>query len=298
MTTTDTTNNAQIGELASAQCISVPDLFIKAMREGLEATAVHNAVTEAIMNDVGVTAMHESMKVHDLEPYLPHRRRQRGTFSTAYVEPFCEYTKTHAGDGATVFVDASEMTAHAVLDLGNLYAAGHADHNARLQLKRTAAFDALLAFSGRTHKQQALAEFLEDWAPHVRLEFFHHDEAITIKQALASVRRITIDSIRKVDSEQKQLSANLSAFESVQASSKDPMPTMIYVHTKPYADLAERTFALRLAIHTGESVPELTLRIQNMEKHTEEMGKELAALVMEGMGGVMPVLLGKYAKAN
>lgn len=295
--TTNTNTEAILGTLASAPFISVPDQFIEAMREGLEATAAHNAVTDAITTDVGVTALHQDIKVRDLEDYLPHRRRQRGTFSTAYVDPFCEYAKTHADDGATVFVDASEMTAHAVLDLGSVHAAGHADHHARLQLKRTAAFDALLQFSGRTHKQQAVAEFFEDWAPHARMEFFHGDEAITLKQAIAAVRRITIDSVRKVDSEQQQLSANLSAFESVQASSKDPLPTTIYVHTKPYADLAERTFVLRLAIHTGDSVPTLTLRIQNMEQHTEEMGQQLAALVFDGIDGDMPVLLGKYSKA-
>ena len=296
--TTDTDLHSIEGHLASAPFINVPDQFIEALREGVEATAVHQATQEAIVTGLGVTALHQDMQVKDLEAYLPQRRRQRGTFATAYVQPFCQYAQVHADKGATVFVDAADMTAHAALDLGSIEAPGHVDHHARLQLKRTAAFDALLQFSGRTHKQQAVAEFLEDWAPHVGLEFFHGAESITLGQALAAVRRITIESARKVDSEQQQLSANRTAFESVQATSKDPLPTTIYVRTKAYADLGERLFVLRLTIHTGDSVPTLALRIQNMERHTEEMGRELADLVSQTIGGAMPVLLGKYSKAQ
>ncbi len=299
--TTETTTTAipgQLEHLASAPFINVPEQFIEAMRESQVATAVHTAVQDAIITGLGVTALHQDMQVHDLEKYLPHRRRQRGAFSTPYVQPFCQYAQAHADRGATVFVDAGEMAATAVLDLGSIEAPGHADHSARLQLKRAAAFDALEQFAGRTHKQQAVAEFFEDWAPHVGLEFFHGDASITLGQALAAVRRITIESARKVDSEQQQLSANRTAFESVQATSKDPLPTTIYVKTRPYADLAERLFVLRLAIHTGDSVPTLTLRIQNMEQHTEEMGRELAELVSQTIGGAMPVLLGKYSKGQ
>ena len=295
---TTTAIPGQLGEFASTPFINIPDELIQTLRDGLDAQAVHDAVHDAILSDIGLTALHQDVTVHDLEKHLPHRRRQRGMFSTPYVQPFCQYAQAHADKGATVFVDAGEMAATAVLDLGSIEAPGHADHSARLQLKRAAAFDALQQFDGRTHKQQAVAEFFEDWAPHVGLEFFHGTESITLGQALAAVRRITIESARKVDSEQQQLSANRTAFESVQATSKDPLPTTIYVRTKPYADLAERLFVLRLAIHTGDSVPTLTLRIKNMEQHTEEMGRELVDLVQQTMGGAMPVLLGKYSKGQ
>ena len=303
MTTSDTTSSpdnlqALEGQLATAQFMNVPDQLVEALREGVEATAVHTAVQDAIITGLGVTALHEDVKVQDLETYLPHRRRQRGTFSTAYVAPFCEYAQVHADKGATVFIDAAEMRADAVLDLGSIEAPGHADHHARLQLKRTAAFDAIVAFTGRLHKQQAMAEWLEDWAPHVEMQFFHGADSITLGQALAAVRRITIESARKVDSEQQQLSANRTAFESVQATSKDPLPTTVYMRTRPYADLDERLFVLRLSINTGESAPLLNLRVQNMEQHTEEMGRELAALVSKTMNGAMPVLLGSYSRGQ
>ena len=292
------TTTALEGQAACAPFINVPESFIDAMREGVEASVVHAAVQESIVSGLGVTALSEGVGVHDLEKYLPHRRRQRGAFSTQHVKAFGQYAATHAAQGAMVFVDTGAMQARAVLDLGTLAEPGHADHIAKLAPRRTAAFDALQQFAGRQHSQQAVAEFLEDWAPHVELQLFNDSDAITLPKALAAVRRITIESARRVDSEQQQLSANMTAFESVQASSKEPLPTTVYFTTTPYADLQPRTFVMRLAIHTGGNAPALTLRIQNMEKHTEEMGQELAELVRQTIGDRLPVLLGDFSKAQ
>ena len=128
---------------------TVPDQFIAAMREGLAARAVHDAVKDAVLTTWGATALHEDVKVHDLEQYLPCRRRARGTMSTAYVAPFAQYAISYAETGAAVFVDAEHMAATAVLDLGTKEVAGHADHRAKLAPVKTAAYAALLGVNGR-----------------------------------------------------------------------------------------------------------------------------------------------------
>lgn len=97
---------------------SVPDQFIKVMNEGLTATAVHNALMAGALSPVGATALHEDMKVHDLEHLQPYRRRARGFMTTAYVAPFAQYATAYHEPGAAVFVDAEHMAATAVLDLG------------------------------------------------------------------------------------------------------------------------------------------------------------------------------------
>lgn len=56
-------------------------------------------------------------------------------------------------------------------------------------------------------------------------------------------------------------------------------------------------------VDNDDKGPVLTLRIQNAERHEEEMGQELAALVRLGMedsqaGGDVPVLLGDYQRGN
>ncbi|MFN7155056.1 MAG: DUF2303 family protein [Acidovorax sp.] len=294
------TSNPATAELQAidGRIWSVPDQFIDAMREGLQAYAVHQNVQEAIITGTGAAALADDVKVHDLEPYLPNRRRARGTMATAYVAPFAQYATAYAEPGAAVFVDAEHMAATAVLDLGTKETPGHTDHRAKLQPSKTAPYTALLAINGRLQSQQALAEFIEDWGALARLQFFNADGEISNGKALAAVRRITIENLRKVDSEEQQLSANRTAFESVKASSQEPIPTTIYYTCKPYADLEERTFVLRISIITGDKAPSLVLRIQNLEAHVEEMGKELAKLVQTAISGAMPVLLGSYSKAQ
>ena len=277
---------------------SVPDQFIKVMNEGLTATAVHNALMAGALSPVGATALHEDMKVHDLEDLLPNRRRARGTMATAYVAPFAQYATAYAEPGAAVFVDADNMTASAVLDLGTKESPGHIDHRAKLQPSKTATYAALLNINGRAQSQQQLAEFVEDWNITAQMKFFNNEGEIQTGKALAAIRRITVENLRKVDSEEQQLSANRTAFESVKASSHEPIPTLIYYTCKPYADLAERTFVLRLSILTSDKGPSLVLRIQNLEAHVEEMGQQLCALVFEAINGAMPVLMGSYSKAG
>lgn len=287
------------GALSAAPFLSVPDEFIKALKNNQAITAADFALGAA-MDAPGkaLLALPDDFKVHDLEAMLPHRRRARGSMQTAYVAPFAQYATAYAAPGATVFVDSEHMAATAVLDLGTTQVPGHADHRAKLQPTKTAAYAALLGINGRAQGQQQLAEFLEDWGSTARLQFFGAEGEATPGKALAAIRRITIENLRKVESEEAQLSANRTAFESVKASSQEPIPTTIYFACKPYADLQERTFVLRLSILTGEKAPMLVLRIQNLEAHTEEMGNELAGLVRAAIGDALPVLLGSYSKAS
>lgn len=296
-TETPTPVTAELQAIAGG-ITTVPDQFVKTMAEGLTAAAVHNNVKEAVLTSWGATALHEDYKVHDLEHLLPCRRRARGTMSTAYVGPFAQYATAYADPGAAVFVDAEHMAATAVLDLGTKETPGHTDHRAKLQPTKTAAYAALLTLNGRAQSQQTLAEFFEDWGSVAVLNFFTPDGEISMGKALAAIRRITIENLRKVDSEEQQLSANRTAFESVKASSQEPIPTTIYYTCKPYADLVERTFVLRLSILTGEKAPSLVLRIQNLEAHIEAMGSEMAELVRTAISGAMPVLLGSYSKGG
>lgn len=299
---TDNTATAELLQpgAAIAPAVSIPDAFIKALEEGQEITAASLAVEVALSdnNPRAVAALPEHFKLHDLEPYLPQRRRARGKMTTAYVQPFADYTRSYAGPGAVVFVNAEEMAATAVLDLGTIEKPGHADNRAVLAPSKTAAHDALRRINGQPKSQQTLAEFIEDWGALALMTFANEQGDITHSQALAAIRRITIESARKVDNEEKALSASRTAFESVAATSADPIPTLITFTCKPYADLQPRTFAIRLSILTNDSKPQLVLRIQNLETHVEQMGQELAALVHDAIQGAMPVLLGSYAKAG
>lgn len=278
---------------------------VEAIREMQEAKTIQHA-NENVHAMAGaksaVVALPDRYSTHDLEKFLPTRRRARGRMSTSSVRDFAAYTSAHREPGASVFIDATKMRAVGVLNLGTPLEPGHADNLAVLELEQTAAFKALLqARSG--HKSQAtLAEFLEDWPDAVQA--FAGTEQLAAPKAIAAIRKITIESLRKLESEEQQLSATRSAFESVAATSTEKLPTHIYFRCVPYAGLAERTFVLRLAIHTGDKAPQLSLRIVNEELHAEQMAQELCQLLRMtleeaayGGDSPLPVLIGSYAAA-
>ena len=271
---------------------------ITALQEGASINAANNALVDTYATKE-LAALPSDYKLHDLEQYLPNRRRARGTMATADLGTFAEYVVSHGEAGSSVFVDQDNMTATAVLNLGTPEAPGHADSRAKLELKKTAAYKALLQHAlGNGHKQATVAEFLEDWPDHISC-FSEAAGPIATPQAVAAVRKLTIESMRKLESSEQQLSTARSAFESVTATSADPLPTTIVFACQPYADLQEREFVLRLGVLTGDTKPAITLRIAKAEKHAEEMAKELAELI-EGrfLGAGVPVLLGSYSKAT
>lgn len=298
--TNSTAASAEAQDMAHATfspAMTVPDAFIEALESGQEITAAASAVGAAIEDNNGLVALPDSMKVHDLEHAMPYRRHARGSMNTPFVDPFARYTTAHAEDGACVFINATDMQATAVLNLGTPYVPGHADNLAKLTPIKTAAYQALLAITRGPITQQQAAEFFEDWAG--ELEFYTDDAQVTPKQAVAAVRRITIEALAKVESEEQSLSATRSAFESVTASSKEPIPTRVYFACKPYADLQSRTFVLRLGVLTGEKTPRLMLRMLKAEEHAEEMAEELCVLVRDAIDlATIPVLVGQYTKAQ
>lgn len=263
-------------------------------KDAIEALQLSEAITAANNNVSAsfVAALPEDFKLHDLEKYQTIRRRAIGMMKTNALSDFASYVKIHSELGSTVFVNAAEMSAKAVLNLGIPEEPGQADNLAVLEARRTAAFQAMLAVSGgQAHSQQTIAEFLEDWPSMVSC--FNDEGNISPAKAIAAVRKVSIESMRKMESTEKQHAASRSAFESVQATSTEPLPTLIYFETVPYHGLSLRLFVLRLGVRTGGEKPAITLRIQNMEQHEEEMANELAELVRATVKD-SPVLLGTY----
>lgn len=250
------------------------------------------AATLADSDTTNLVALPENYSLHDLEKHLANRRRPRGIMKTNHLASFANYSKQHAGDGASVFVDAERMKATAVLNLGTPGEPGHADDLAQYAPGQTAAYQAMLTHTASSMNQRAAAEFFEDWATH--LQFFTDAGQVSGSKAIAAVRKITIENMKKLASSEEQLSANRSTFESVSASSDDPIPTIIYFTTQPYDVLPSRVFVLRLSINTSSNQPLIVLRVATLEKHKEEMALELADLVRNAFDNSLSVALGTY----
>lgn len=270
---------------------------LTALQESQSIHQANNAV--AVSKDTKDTvALPSDYKLHDLEQYLPNRRRARGTMATSVLTSFADYSMAHAETGASVFISTDTLKAVTVLNLGTPEAPGHTDNRAWLEMEKTAAYKALTGIAnGSGRSQKDVAEFMEDWQEHVQC--FDDAGEIKTSKAIAAIRKITIEAMRKMESEEQSLSASKSAFESVQASSKEPLPTVIYFNCEPYSGLEKRLFVLRLGVLTGESSPKVNLRIVKAEQHQEEMAKELAEKIQALLDGEnIPVMLGSYSKAQ
>lgn len=267
-------------------------------KEAIELLSRAQAITAANNETTGdhPIALPSDFALHDLEPYSAQRRRPRGTMTTSVAEHFALYAKEHQEEGAAVFVDGNAMSATAVLNMGTSAKPGHADNLAVLELESTAPFDALLRVNGNAMGQTQASEFIEDWAD--RIVCMDADGGlIETKKAVAAVRRITIEALKKVESSEQTLRADRSTFESVAASSVEPIPAMVQFSCVPYLGLAPRKFVMRLSVRTSDK-PQLLLRVVSLEREREEMAQEMRALVGGAVASALPVYVGAYQRKN
>lgn len=218
------------------------------------------------------------VKTYDLERLMANRYRFRGDMNTTCIEDFVQYSKGYAGEGVRCFIDADEMSATTVFNIGTLDKPGHADNRAHLQLKKTSPFRSLLEVNGTKYRQKSMAEWLEDWIDFLTA-YDAEGQAMNIKQAVSAVRKITIEATRNADYEDQDMSAKRSVMESVEAKSKDVMPSYFEFECIPYEGLTNRKFRLRFSILTSDE-PILVVRIIQLETAEEEMAKEFRDLLV------------------
>lgn len=271
---------------------------IEKLSEAQAIAAAARATEDALDSSTPVVHLPQNFGTCNLEKYMPRRTRARGAMETRSVSDFVEYAVMHAETGACIFVDQDAFVAIAVLNLGDQREPGHADNIAKLRMKKTAAYDMLRNVAdGHLMTQSQVAEFFEDWLPFLR--FTRNDADVPPGQAIAAVRKITIEAARKVQSEEQQLSTNRTTFEKVSADGDGTIPTHISFTCNPYSDLKSRIFVMRLAISTGNDKVGVTLRVAKIEEHEERMADELCCLIEEQVGSQkdvsLPVFVGTYA---
>ena len=220
-------------------------------------------------------------KVSSLENLQEGRFRFRGEMKTTSISDFVKYSIKNAIDeGVSCFIDADEMSAKTIFNIGTIGEPGHADNTALVKLKQTSPFAALLKIDGVKHRQKELAEWLEDWRDYL-IAFDADGNVLDIKQAISAVRRITIESTRSAEHEDHDFSAKRSVLENVEARSKDVMPTAFQFTCTPYDELKERSIKLRYSVLTGGDVPVLVLRIVQLENLEEQIAQEFRNLLCD-----------------
>lgn len=240
----------------------------------LSLTAVNQSLCPAVV-------LPSDFNVKSLEHLQEGRYRFRGAMDTTSISDFVKYSMQHGiGEGVSCFIDADEMAAKTIFNIGTIGDPGHADNTAMVSLKKTAPFASLLNVNGRKSGQKELAEWLEDWRDNL-MAFDAEGNVIDIKQAINAVRKITIEASRSADHEDSDFGAKRSVMESVEAKSRDVMPAAFQFTCTPYDELSERAIKLRYSVLTGGEVPVLVLRIVQLEKLEEQIAQEFRDLLAD-----------------
>lgn len=221
----------------------------------------------------------QNTSVESLEHYSLERFRFRGAMDTTSIDDFVRYSVAYAleEEKARCFIDADNMLARSIFNIGTLDNPGHADNVASIKLKKTAPFRALLAINGDHLNQKQIAEWLEDWSDYL-LAFDAGGNTMTIAQAAQAVRRVTIQQATQADHEDSDFSGKKSLMQSIEASSKEVMPVAFEFKCVPYEGLGERRFSLRNSL-LKSSDPVFVLRIVQLEAQEEAIANEFRDLL-------------------
>ncbi|HED2509200.1 YfdQ family protein [Klebsiella pasteurii] len=221
----------------------------------------------------------QNTSIESLERFALERFRFRGAMDTTSIDDFVRYSVAYAQEEekARCFIDADNMLARSIFNIGTLDNPGHADNVASIKLKKTAPFRALLAINGDHLNQKQIAEWLEDWSDYL-LAFDAGGNTMTIAQAAQAVRRVTIQQATQADHEDSDFSGKKSLMQSIEASSKEVMPVAFEFKCIPYEGLGERRFSLRNSL-LKSSDPVFVLRIVQLEAQEEAIANEFRDLL-------------------
>lgn len=265
-------------------------------------TIIANALTAAgrsiDTSGHSLVVLPENVKTVNLEQYQIGRDRFRGALRTHSLADFANYVERHSTDEdkPAGFVDQEGMSATVLFNLGSATEPGHGDDTATLTLKPTAAYVALQGIVGKPLSQQALAEFLEDWMPH--LTAIGEGEAIPMPAAINAVRRMTIKATSTQNSEVGDLSARRSAMDEIEARSLEVMPTTFIFTTRPYEPLEPADITLRVSVITGRDEPLLKLRWVGEDAQREGFADEFKQVLDKAVAGMVPLTIGTYQQGK
>lgn len=260
----------------------------------IEGNAVALADVRIQTSGAQLSVLPAGFNTVNLEQYAAGRDRFRATLSTHSLADFANYVTSHstAQSKPAGFVNQDEMSATILFNLGSVDDPGHGDDRAILTLKQTAAYTALQSIVGKPLTQQALAEWLEDWAPY--LIAGAGEEKLEMVAAINAVRRMKITATSVRDSEVGDLSASRSAMDAIEARSLETMPTTFVFTTRPFDPLQPASITLRVSVITGRDEPLLKLRWVGEEAQREAFADEFKQVLSKEVGGMAALTIGTF----
>ncbi|GLX90627.1 hypothetical protein Pfra02_31950 [Pseudomonas fragi] len=192
------------------------------------------------------------------------------------------------------FINQDEMTCSVLFNLGTEEAPGHADDRAALKLKATAGYQAVQAISGRAMSQKDMSDWIEDWNSTLSAAG-ENNQSISLVKAIAAVRTITVKASSESDHTVSETRASRSAMDTIEATSKETLPTSLIFSVVPFEGLTEQQIQLRVSVITSGAQPALKLRWVSEEVQREDIAQEFKAVLEKEIGNAAKLSLGSFS---
>lgn len=219
-----------------------------------------------------------------LENLHGSRFSPRGIFKTNRVKSLGLYVNERISSGipkedVNVFVDPAAMRAQLWFDNFSGDGQGHARDRAVCELKRTAAFEALMQAHGKKFNQKEMVSWLIDWNANIE----------GAKQLITAVRNIKVTTVSEAKSNITPMAANRSLMETVEAKAAGEvaLPETILFDCEPYLGFGISKFSLGVQAITDDDKIVFALRIESLESRQELLSDQFVLLI-EAAVGVAP----------
>ncbi|MCU7917101.1 MAG: YfdQ family protein [Candidatus Thiodiazotropha sp. (ex Epidulcina cf. delphinae)] len=196
----------------------------------------------------------------DLVQFTDKRRWFTGKFNSSCLSSFIDYINNNKDTHLPlthIYISTDSMTARAFFDIRHDDGSpGKCEHVATLGMRPTPEMSAIkdLCISDALNQRQ-LAEWLEEWGEIVT-PFDKDNNDIDLKKAITAIRGMTIESLRKTDSEVGDMNQSRSTIDRIEAKG-----TAVTVagftahHIMCYDEIATQDITVKLRIiTTGETV--------------------------------------------
>lgn len=252
--------------------MSTTDNFVETILNAKMAEAM-----QAMLQPYEAVLVPDNHSLQSLEKYQQAPNFYRAALNTNNVFHFIDYVKTHASEDSIVCVETARGSAEAILDAGSTKEPQWGHHRAKLNLEKSAAFQALEKQDGNWRTQRDFIYFLEDWAEDIHFIYGEGNETPgDFDTGLKLIKKLKFS--RKVEgtNEVSNHASSGSVMDSVGVSSNDDeLPIGFLFSCDMYDDYAPVELVCRLQSRITDSNINLCYSIRALAAVKEQAGQQL-----------------------
>lgn len=265
----------------------------------IQDTAVFDQVVQQLKSATSERpdiVLPNSMKVDSLEQFMPLAKRFRFCMSTTFIDDFTNYTVEKGSQESICLIDTvdpQDMSALAIIDLGDDAEPLHKSHQAVLHLQPLYDYRLLMNSVNREYSQKELADWVID-NKHLILIFDSMGDSMTAEQAAAVFKEMTIESAKSMASVVGDYSDALSISEKIEAQNAPKLPAAIVFKCTPYTSFQAHEFQIRVSLSLNGDRPKIKLRDVDLERQQEQIALEFASILRTKLDAAgVPCYMGK-----